>query len=106
MTSYYYRFSVDKNTSKIELTSTGTSGSISSALLALLIINLYTCTSARDDLRSVLSFCGLDTARYKSHSFRIGAAFDAALRGFSDAQIRLMVRWRSDAFRQNIRLPH
>ena len=49
---------------------------------------LYTCGSARDDLRSVLSFCGLDTARYKSHSFRIGVASDAALRGFSDAQIR------------------
>ena len=67
---------------------------------------LYTCGSARDDLRSVLSFCGLDTARYKSHSFRIGAASDAALRGFSDAQIRLMGRWRSDAFRQYIRLPY
>ena len=39
MTSYYYGFSVDKNTSKIELTSTGTSSSKSSALLALLIIN-------------------------------------------------------------------
>ena len=66
----------------------------------------YTCRSARDDLRSVLSFCGLDTAGYKSHSFRIGAASDAALRGFSDAQIRLMGRWRSDAFRQYIRLPY
>ena len=38
MTSYYYGFSIDQNTSKIELTSTGTSSSISSAL-ALLLFN-------------------------------------------------------------------
>ena len=66
----------------------------------------YATSTARDDLPSVLSFCGLDTKRYKSHSFRIGAASDAALRGFSDVQIRLMGRWRSDAFRQYIRLPY
>ena len=66
----------------------------------------YTATAAREDLSSVLSFCGLDNKWYKSHSFRIGAASDAALRGFSDAQIRLMGRWHSDAFRQYIRLPY
>ena len=66
----------------------------------------YMTNAAREDLRSVLSFCGLDTTRYKSHSFRIGAASDAAIRGFSDAQIRLMGRWHSDAFRQYIRLPY
>ena len=65
----------------------------------------YLTTMARADLRSVLNFCDLDTGRYKSHSFRIGAASDAAQRGFSDAQIRLMGRWHSDAFRQYIRLP-
>ena len=66
----------------------------------------YTATAAREDLSSVLSFCGLDNKRYKSHSFRIGAAFDAALRGFSDAKIRLMGRWHSEAFRQYIHLPY
>ena len=66
----------------------------------------YSTTAAREDLTSVMSFCGFDTKRYKSHSFRIGVASDAALRGFSDAQIRLMGRWRSDAFRQYIRLPY
>ena len=66
----------------------------------------YATSTAKDDLASVLSFCGLDTKRYKSHSFRIGAASDAALRGFSDAQIRLMGRWLSDAFRQYIHLPY
>ena len=49
----------------------------------------YSTTSAREDLTSVLTFCGLDTKLYKSHSFRIGVASEAALRGFSDAQIRL-----------------
>ena len=66
----------------------------------------YTATAAKEDISSVLSFCGLDNKRYKSHSFRIGSASDAALRGFSDAQIRLMGRWHSDAFRQYIRLPY
>ena len=59
----------------------------------------YLTSMARADLHSVLNFCDLDTGRYKSHSFRIGAASDAAQRGFSDAQIRLMGRWHSDAFR-------
>ena len=40
------------------------------------------------ELRRALIFCGLDCSRYKSHSFRIGAAFYTAEKGFSDAQIR------------------
>lgn len=48
-------------------------------------------------------FCGLDPTRYKSHSFRIGAATTAALKGLSDAQIRFKGRWHSDAFKQYIR---
>ena len=66
----------------------------------------YSTSTAREDLTSVLSFCGLDTKRYKSHSFRIGAASDAALRGFSDGQIRLIGQWCPHAFRQYIRLPY
>ena len=45
------------------------------------------------------------STRYKGHSFRIGAATFAAECGFSDAQIRLMGRWQSDAFRKYIRSP-
>lgn len=48
-------------------------------------------------------FCGLDTSRYKGHSFRIGAACYAADKGFSDAQIRALGRWKSDAFKVYIR---
>lgn len=55
------------------------------------------------ELRHCLAFCGLDPRRYKSHSFRIGAAFLAAEKGFSDAQIRALGRWKSDAFKLYIR---
>ena len=56
-------------------------------------------------LGTIFQACGLDIQRYKGHSFRIGAASEAAQRGFSDAQIRLMGRWKSDAFKKYIRLP-
>ena len=64
-------------------------------------------------LRSVFSsqllrachLCGLDPSRYKGHSFRIGAASYAADRGFSDAQIRMLGRWKSNAFLRYIRVP-
>ena len=49
------------------------------------------------------SFCGLDTSRYKAHGFRIGAASHAAALGLSDAQIWLLGRWSSDAFKVYIR---
>ena len=52
-----------------------------------------------------LRACGLDSTRYKGHSFRIGAASFAADWGMSDAQIRALGRWRSNAFLKYIRLP-
>ena len=55
-------------------------------------------------LALVLSKSGLSSVNYKSHSFRIGAASWAAERGFSDAQIRLMGRWKSNAFEKYIRV--
>ena len=48
------------------------------------------------ELKSSLSFYSLDTCRYKGHSFRIGAASHAADRGFFDAHIRALGRWKSD----------
>ena len=39
-------------------------------------------------LRSLLAFCGLTSRVFKVHSFGIGVATSAALRGESDAQIR------------------
>ena len=56
------------------------------------------------ELNTVLSFCGLNPALYKGHSFRIGAATSAAERGLSDAKIRQLGRWKSNAFHKYIRV--
>ena len=55
-------------------------------------------------LKQLLSFAGLSNQLFKGHSFRIGSASEAAMRGESDAQIRVAGRWSSDAFRKYIRL--
>lgn len=54
-------------------------------------------------LSASLKLCGLNCSLYKSHSFRIGAACWAMRHGFSDAQIRSLGRWHSDAFKKYIR---
>ena len=56
-----------------------------------------------DYLALIFRTCSLDPAKYKGRSFRIGAATLAAENGLSDAQIRLLCRWKSDAFRKYIR---
>ena len=55
-------------------------------------------------LSEAIKLCGLDSSRYKGHSFRIGAASYAALQGMSDAQIRILGRWKSNAFHKYIRV--
>ena len=55
------------------------------------------------ELHRCLTFCDLDTAHYKSHSFHIGAASHAAEMDFTNAQIRTLGRWKSNAFRLHIR---
>ena len=62
-------------------------------------------TTFTDQLSLALKFCGLNPARYKGHSFRIGAASHAADRGLSDTQIRVLGRWPSNAFHRYIRVP-
>lgn len=56
-------------------------------------------------LQLSLKWAGLSFAVYKSHSFRIGAASFCASKGFSESQIQLMGRWRSNAFKRYIRIP-
>ena len=58
-----------------------------------------------DKLSMAIKSCGLDSSRYKGHSFRIGAASFAADAGMSDAQIRALGRWKSNAFQKYIRIP-
>ena len=58
-----------------------------------------TVSQFNTELRRCLIFCGLDSAHYKSHSFRFGAASDAAEMGFTDTQIKTFGRWKSDAFK-------
>ena len=55
-------------------------------------------------LSSAIKQCGLDPAQYKGHSFRIGAASHAAALGLTDSQIRVLGRWKSNAFRKYIRI--
>lgn len=58
-----------------------------------------------EQLNAALKFNNLDASLYKAHSFRIGAASWAAAKGFSDSQIRLLGRWKSNAFLRYIRTP-
>ena len=55
-------------------------------------------------LSSAIRQCGLNPAQYKGHSFRIGAASHAAAIGLTDSQIRVLGRWKSNAFRKYIRI--
>ena len=53
--------------------------------------------------------CGLDPTKYKGHNFHIGgggggASFAAEVR-LSATQIRLLGRWKSDAFHRYIHIP-
>lgn len=51
--------------------------------------------------------CGLDPTEYKGHSFRIGGGELLSLlkAGCLKPQIRLLGRWKFDAFRRYIRVP-
>lgn len=56
-------------------------------------------------LKKALSALGLAKTNIKSHSFRIGAATEAALAGLSDTEIKGLGRWQSNAFKGYIRIP-
>ena len=50
-------------------------------------------------IRSALHQAGFDSRLYAGHSFRRGGATSAANAGFSDHEIQLLGRWRSDAYK-------
>lgn len=57
----------------------------------------------QDALNNALNFCGLSQVYYKPHSFRIGFATDAITSGMSSENIRILGRWKSDAYKIYIR---
>ncbi|KAF5393592.1 hypothetical protein D9757_000002 [Collybiopsis confluens] len=56
-------------------------------------------------LKSRLLSIGVDPAGYSGHSFRRGAATSAAAAGYSDYEIQLLGRWRSDAYKLYLDVP-
>ena len=54
-------------------------------------------------LGKALKAIGVDSTRYKSHSFRIGAATNAAMLGISDEDICKAGRWKSKCYKSYIR---
>lgn len=57
-----------------------------------------------DHLQKCLYLAGLDHNGYKSHSFRIGAATTAIMKGHTHQQVQEMGRWNSSAFLRYIRV--
>lgn len=57
------------------------------------------------NLHSILELCGLQSKDYNTHSFRIGAATTAAAAGLPSWLIKVLGRWRSDAYEKYIHLP-
>ena len=56
-------------------------------------------------MENVKLCCTGPTVSIRPHSFRIGAATHAIEMGYNDEQVRLMGRWRTQAFRNYIRNP-
>lgn len=67
--------------------------------------NMSTVSSAKFQklMQSCISFLNLDKKRYTTHSLRIGRCTDMVLQGYSEAQIRSVGRWKSDAYKRYIR---
>ena len=53
-------------------------------------------------VKKALAFYGIDSSRYSSHSFRIGAATTAAAAGVPDRTIKALGRWSSDCYQTYI----
>lgn len=56
-------------------------------------------------VKTALTSAGVDCSGYSSHSFRSGAATTAAKQGISDAAIKMLGRWKSNAYQIYIKTP-
>lgn len=54
---------------------------------------------------NTLKQAGVEDAQYNTHSFRIGAATTAKDAGISDVHIKMLERWKSNAYQLYIRTP-
>ena len=55
-------------------------------------------------LNRALEELKMDPSKYNTHSFRIGAATSAKQAGVSDSHLKVLGRWKSDAYKKYIRL--
>ena len=56
-------------------------------------------------INALLESLQVDTTQYNTHSFRIGAATTAAQAHIPEAHIKMLGRWRSDAYQRYIKTP-
>jgi hypothetical protein len=55
-------------------------------------------------MAKILQFIGIDHSHYRGHSLRIGAATHFASLGYSEAYIKKLGRWNSNAIERYIRV--
>ena len=64
-----------------------------------------TRTRLVSEVRNALSAAGVDCRAYSGHSFRSGAATTAAKEGVEDSTIKMLGRWKSEAYQVYIKTP-
>ena len=56
-----------------------------------------------EQVKAALTKAGIDSSHYSGHSFRSGAATTAASKGINDSTIKMLGRWKSEAYQLYIR---
>jgi len=56
-------------------------------------------------IKLLLSLCGIDPQKYSGHSFRAGASTTGGNRGFKKWEIKMLGRWKSEAYACYLRNP-
>ena len=56
-------------------------------------------------LRVALTKAGINPDLYAGHSFRIGAATVAHMKGIEDSTVMTLGRWKSNAYQRYVRIP-